>query len=389
MKRKWLAVGIIVLFVAVGVVPSTGGITIEKIVFTNFTTRGYIQGLIDNASDGDTIVIPSGTYYENIIINKSITLIGEDKNTTIIDGGEVGYVVYVSVDRVTISGFTIQNSGNNTWEDVGIFIDKTDNNTITGNIIANNSCGIYCYQDYYADSDYHIISENIIINNWLGVFLDRSVKNEVYENYIADNTWFGIFVGSSVLPLKSMEHSLDENEFYNNIYRNTITKNDHGIYMNIAFYNNVFENTITNNYYGIRLAPAFLCGCDGNTIYQNNINNNTYGIFAGDDLGTIMGNTLSKNSIMFNTEGITFSVYQDGSFYTEITRNIISYNNFIGNTNTFTFEYSLFNHWIGNYWGKARLLPYPLIGKLRIFNYIFPWITFDWHPGQKPYDIGG
>ena len=159
--------------------------------------------------------------------------------------------------------------------------------------------------------------------------------------------------------------------------------------MNVGFYNNVFENTITNNCYGIYLVPGYLLGCSFNTFYQNNINNNTYGIFAGDDLGSVIRNVFSRNNIMYNSEGITFSVYESGPWYTTITRNTISYNNLIGNTNTYTFEYSLFNRCIGNYWGKSRLLPYPLTGKLRIFDYIIPWITFDWHPAQEPYDTGG
>jgi len=45
-----------------------------------------IQDAIDNASDFDTIFVFSGTYYETLIINKSINLLGEDRENTIIDG---------------------------------------------------------------------------------------------------------------------------------------------------------------------------------------------------------------------------------------------------------------------------------------------------------------
>ena len=350
-----------------------------------------IQDAIDNASDGDTVFVyeESSPYYEHIVIDKSIMLIGEDRDTVIVNGGGTGRVLHNKASNVTISGFTIQNSGNNMGEGAGIFINQSHNNIITGNRITNNGCGIYCYTEYWFNYDYHVIAKNIIINNSLGVFFDRSVNNEMYENDIEDNSVIGIFVGSSIVPSKGIEYSLDENEFYNNIYRNTITKNHHGIYMNDGFYNNVFNNTITNNFYGIYLVPGYLLGCSFNTFYQNNINNNTYGIFAGNDLGDITKNAFSKNNIMYNTEGITFSVYNSGPWYTNITRNTISYNNFIGNTNTFTFEYSLFNRWIGNYWGRAKLLPYPLIGKLRISEYLLPWITFDWHPAREPYDILG
>ena len=70
-----------------------------------------IQDAINAASNGDTIFVYSGTYYENVVINKSINLIGEDKNTTIIDGNGIGNVVYITANNVNLSGFSIINSG--------------------------------------------------------------------------------------------------------------------------------------------------------------------------------------------------------------------------------------------------------------------------------------
>ncbi|MCD6573584.1 MAG: hypothetical protein J7K95_05780 [Thermoplasmata archaeon] len=48
----------------------------------------HIQDAINDASNGDTIFVYSGIYYENVVINKSINLFGEAKETTIIDGGK-------------------------------------------------------------------------------------------------------------------------------------------------------------------------------------------------------------------------------------------------------------------------------------------------------------
>jgi pectin methylesterase-like acyl-CoA thioesterase len=53
----------------------------------DFTT---IQDAIDTANEGDTIYVEKGIYCENIIINKSLILIGEDKEYTIIDGMYTG-----------------------------------------------------------------------------------------------------------------------------------------------------------------------------------------------------------------------------------------------------------------------------------------------------------
>ncbi|MEA3282613.1 MAG: right-handed parallel beta-helix repeat-containing protein [Euryarchaeota archaeon] len=71
-----------------------------------------IQDAVDNASDGYTILVYNGTYTENVRINnKDLTIEGEDRGTTIIDGGGSGDCIRVSSADVGISGFTIKNAG--------------------------------------------------------------------------------------------------------------------------------------------------------------------------------------------------------------------------------------------------------------------------------------
>ena len=72
----------------------------------NYST---IQDAIDMASVGDTVFVYSGLYYENLIVNKTIDLIGINKETSIIDGNGSGDVVKITSDFVNIKGFTIQN----------------------------------------------------------------------------------------------------------------------------------------------------------------------------------------------------------------------------------------------------------------------------------------
>ena len=90
-------------------------------------TKEYtsIQEAIDNAPENYTVFVYAGTYYENIYINKSVDLKGQDKLTTIIDGNNTDDVIFVDEGgRVNISGFTIQNSGPNEYTnpDAGIDI---------------------------------------------------------------------------------------------------------------------------------------------------------------------------------------------------------------------------------------------------------------------------
>ena len=105
------------------------------------------------ANNDDTVFVYSGFYREIINVGKSISMIGEDKNNTIINGRKWSIeddVIYVDSDNVLISGFTIQNSGNgiyvgrpptiNTVSGIDI---RSKNNTIKNNIIKNNCRGIF------------------------------------------------------------------------------------------------------------------------------------------------------------------------------------------------------------------------------------------------------
>jgi uncharacterized protein (TIGR02145 family) len=119
---------------------------ITFLVPENFTT---IQGAIDYSMDGDTILVSAGTYYENINFNgKNIALIGEDRETTIIDGGGSGSVIISEYNQVMISGFTIRNG--NADRGGGVFIQdgylNLDNCIISDNS-ANKGGGIYFYED--------------------------------------------------------------------------------------------------------------------------------------------------------------------------------------------------------------------------------------------------
>ena len=67
-----------------------------------------IQSAIDAASSGYNINVSSGTYFELLVIDKPLKLMGENKkNTTIIDGGGSGNCVNITADNVEIRGFMI------------------------------------------------------------------------------------------------------------------------------------------------------------------------------------------------------------------------------------------------------------------------------------------
>ena len=156
-----------------------------------------IQKAINKAKYGDTIYVYSGTYFENVIVNKTINLIGEDKTQTIIDGEKKGDVLYLSPSSnyVNITGFTIQNSGIDRYDE-GINIDS-DFNRITDNIIIDCNCGISL--DFWAHNC--ILSENTFARNIKGIstysiypnnnliFHNNFLENQINAYDDSNSTW--------------------------------------------------------------------------------------------------------------------------------------------------------------------------------------------------------
>ena len=163
--RKAVALTAAILFLGMCIVPLTSSITIEKttpvilkgnILYVGGSGTGNytkIQDAIDDASDGDTVFVYNGTYYENVIVHKAINLVGEDATTTIIDGMHIDDPLWLNTSSINVCGFTITNSLDDRWSQGICVIDKkwhgpgdpyitlTDI-TISGCIIEYNSCGI-------------------------------------------------------------------------------------------------------------------------------------------------------------------------------------------------------------------------------------------------------
>jgi len=253
-----------------------------------------IQDAINHATSGDTIFVHKETYYENVVINKSISLIGEDRNLTIIDGGGTGNVIHLESGDVYISGFTIQNGGKGLY-DSGIFIDHaSDNNNISHNTIANSSNGIclsYSLRStifdntvsnckygisLYSSNNNEIYGNNALDNKY-GIALYSSNNNRIYGNNASSNMINGIYIhlssnnqiSSNIASLNGYDGiSLDFSD-NNVISDNMASRSDYGIRLSSSSNNLISGNTATYNYYGIYVHSS----SDNNTIYHNNFNN--------------------------------------------------------------------------------------------------------------------
>jgi len=121
-----------------------------------------IQDAIDAAHEGDTVYVYRATYYENLIITKSIILQGQDKNATIIDGAnnEVNIMIHVSADHVMIRGFTLINS-KQAYYSSGLVLHDAHENTISNMIITRCKDGLLLW----GDSSHNTVYHNIFLDN--------------------------------------------------------------------------------------------------------------------------------------------------------------------------------------------------------------------------------
>ena len=225
----------------------------ESIIYVDKKNPEYfltIQDGIDAAKTGNTIFVYNGTYYENIVIDKSIALIGENTLRTIIDGRETGNVIKINANNVTIKGFTIQHSGL-FFPNSGINV-SSDYNSIEDNEIINNFYGMTLHR-----SSNNSIRNNLFQNDdSCGIYMSRSSNNTIRNNTIQNNRYNGIgvydFSDSNVIEYNIFTHNNYcginiRNSSYNNIIKNNFSENNIGIHLPNPDTNIVQDNTFLNN----------------------------------------------------------------------------------------------------------------------------------------------
>jgi parallel beta-helix repeat protein len=340
----------------------------SKLPVVNIDTGlGYatIQEAIDAPAtfSGQTIEVNSGTYYENVVVNKSVSLIGDNMLSTIIDGRALGTVIRITADNISVTGFTVQNSS---FGYSGIQVYQSGDNNISGNIVRDNYNGIYLYgsnDSIVEDNDVlgneygvHLygsanitVSGNVASGNMNGIHLDVSTNNVVANNNVSSNSGNGIYsYGSSNntlsdnLAVSNQGRGIGlEYSFNNTLQSNDFSRNEYGIYFYGSGGNTLDGNAASfNNQSGILLFNSA-----NNSFNGNDVSNNTFGIWFINSSGNeILGNNISAND-------------QFGVRVWNSSNNRFFYNNFIENFRNVEqpSSDSFGNLWddgaLGNFWG--------------------------------------
>ena len=295
-----------------------------------------ITNAVNNANDGDTIIVKEGIYKnESIDIEKSFLTIRSEKNytaTTIKDStitivGDKNIFSGFSVKNYRGTGIKIKGSGNTISKNKLFYIYSGDGISISGNrnnihnnISTGRDIGIII------NGDKNIIFKNTVEKNNTGIAIERGIQNTISQNICKSNYDFGVYVDGS-------HHIINDNKCFSNDDGSILVKgNNHTISGNLFSTNH--QSLGSSSTCGIQLN-----GASHNFIFNNKILKNSYGIQAKTSYG--YNSKKSKNNYVFL------------NYFDDNTRSIGSLsNNFLHVPHDISYEYNdmLFNGLLGNYY---------------------------------------
>lgn len=281
------------------------GATIITVDINGEGNYSSLQEAINNAQNGDTILVGSGIYQENIKVNKKLTIIsgsslsGSQTRTYIIGAVPEDNVFDIYSSNVTIDGFYI--SGGSLGTDVqesGIYLEgvkncSLNNNTLIqnnrgisfngsqGNYVVSNLVSLGNYGISLVNSEENVISNNLVISNDRGISLNNSVNNTIVNNNASLNT-IGVFL--EISQMNMLAYNLISRNKYgtllqisesNTLINNSLHLNDIGVYFNESSNNAVYQNELVNLINAID---------EGNNSWNSSLAGNFWNDYTGRDV---------------------------------------------------------------------------------------------------------
>ncbi len=330
--RIVLALVLLILFNTVPVVPEIEGeiVPLEPkgtrgVIVVNASGGGdytRIQWAIDNASEGDTVYVEAGVYYENITINKRIDLISTDSQNTVIictySSLRDYFVVLINTDGVKIIGFgiSIKSSSRGISSIYGILLNGANNCTIENNNVTNVSKGLGWgtgIQLKYSNNN--TIENNLLSVNDESIYLQYSHNNQISKNTCNNNYRNGMsFVHSNNNIISNNTCNLNEidgislDSSNNNIIsNNSCDLNDRGgISSSYSVNNQIINNSCSHNYDGITFSNYFGHWSHSNILTKNNCSSNTnYGMMLhSNTYDNIVFHNIFENNNFGNVQAV-------------------------------------------------------------------------------------
>lgn len=248
-----------------------------------------IQDAIDNASDGDTVFVynDSSPYIENVVVDKSLDIVGEEANSTIVSS-YYGSTFQILADHVLISGFSITTIGNNPQ---------------------------YLHVGIDASGSYSVFKGNKIYHNNIGIWLDMATSMTIIDNDLGDD---GILISGGRLVLNLLNwasHTIINNTvngkpiyYYSNI--NDINVPDNAGQVIVANCSNIQIQNLNCSY----VSAPIQIGFSSNIIlaYNNISYSEIYGILCFNSFNNVFNSNTIYNSSLYgmyliNSPGNTFS----------------------------------------------------------------------------------
>ena len=248
--------------------------------------------------NGHVIFVDAGTYYGNVLVDKGISLIGENKTTTIIDANNTIEALTIIANNVSVSGFSVRHSyGTPGMAGGGVMIKGWVSNIQINDIVVRENSADWGV--HLTPSSHHItVANTLVLNNSRGGLLLNAVWNvDVYNCTISGN--------GNAIQLMNAEN--------NNIHDNLIVGNGYaGISISSANNNYVFNNTLVNNIMGINIANSANTTLSNNRLINNTVNFGMSGVSLSHFIHTIdSSNIVDGKPVCYLTNTIDYVVPTD------------------------------------------------------------------------------